>query len=109
MFRIRTLAGIAVFCVASVACVDTPTSLPSPEPEVVEELESIPGILVASNVLRSGNRIIHLVGWQTTLLSGLVGAEVLVDGPIDPSDGALIIREFVVLTVDGLRAVDGLL
>ena len=49
------------------------------------------------------------MGWQTALLEDLVGAEVLIDGYIDTADGALVIREFVVLAVDGLPALDGTL
>jgi hypothetical protein len=99
-----TLAAAVFFT----AC-DTPTAVYTPEADAPEQVESIPGILEAPRWLRSGTSLIPLVGWQTALLEELVGAELLIDGYFDPSDGALIIRDFQVLAVEGLPAFDGTL
>ena len=97
---------LPLLLLAAVACEESsPTVFRPSEPE--QPLESIPGILVAPTMLKSGDLFIELVGVQTMLFTELVGAEVLIDGVFDESDGALLIHEFMVLTVDNLPAVDG--
>ena len=105
----RPLSLVPVLLAATVACSDTITSPPRANEPEEEFRESVPGYLLSPRLLQSGDVVYPLVGWQTLLLNDLVGAEVLINGEIDPSDGALIIREFFVLAVDGIPAYDGML
>jgi hypothetical protein len=92
-------------------CTDTPVS-PGPfgQIDTVEEgWESIPGIVVTPYLLQSGDRQVMLAGAATDFMSGLIGAEVLVEGYIDTADDALIIHRFTVLAVNGIPALDGVL
>ena len=102
---------LASMLVGATGCSDTPVSTSGVRQPYLEEesFESIPGVLVTPRMLQSGDRLIPLAGGQTDLFVNLIGAEVLVEGVIDPSDGALVIRSFLVLTVDGFPVLDGVL
>ena len=106
----RPLHLLPVLFATTFACYDGPVGVtPIAEEPNDEVLESIPGYLITPRLLRSGTWDIPLAGSQTALFTDLVGAEMLINGVIDPADGALIIREFFVLAVDGLPAYDGML
>jgi hypothetical protein len=110
MLRKRFVACLLV--AAAAACSDTP-SMPentiAPLPEA--PLLAYRGTLLAGSLLRSEGRLISLAGWQTHLFGQLVGAEIMVEGHVadqDPENG-LMINDFLLLSVDGMPAVDGML
>lgn len=98
---------LAALLVTAVACSDTPVAAPPPLDE--PELATITGTLVAPSMLRSGDEFIELAGWQVSLLDGLVGADLMVEGVPETTDGDFLMYEFSVLAVDGLPAIDGML
>lgn len=109
MFRTLSHLTLAAAFILTAACESPTTIYPSAAEEPApEQSESIPGILEAANRLRSGQTLYELVG-PTALFKELIGAEVLIDGYIDSADGALVVRDFIVLAVDGLPAFDGTL
>ena len=101
---------IALLAAAVAACSETPTQSSAtlaPRPET-PTLQTYPGVLVAPNLLRSGQMLIPLAGWQTRLFQGLVGAEILVEGHMDADpESGLEINEFQLLAVDGHPVLDG--
>jgi hypothetical protein len=110
MLRQRFFA--VLLAAAAAACSDTP-SMPentvAPTPEA-PTLQTVPGILVAENILRSGDRLIWLGGWQTHLFRKLIGAEVLIEGRMDADpESGIEITDFQLLALDGLPVVDGTL
>jgi hypothetical protein len=109
MLRTLSHLTLAAAFVLTAAC-ESPTTIytSAAEEPALEPNESIPGILEAANWLRSGETLYQLAG-QTALFKELIGAEVLIDGYIDPADGALVVREFLVLAVEGVAAFDGTL
>jgi hypothetical protein len=109
---LRKRFTIAALIAAAAACSDTPSVF---EPTVTPTdpgsgYESYPGILEAANLLRSGDMLIPLAGWQTALFANLVGAEVVVEGMMDPDpESGLVISDFQLLAVDGIPVLDGVL
>ena len=97
------------------ACDDpivAPPSTRGPIAEIDDGFQTVTGMVVSEHELRSyeSGELIPLLGPQTELLRGLVGAEIRIRGSADEFGAQpLWIVEFRVLTVDGLPAFDGTL
>ena len=88
----------------------TPTSRPTVE--IDDGFQTVTGMVVSERELRSYDtgELIPLLGPQTELLRGLIGAEIKIRGAADEMESATLwIVEFRVLWVDGLPAFDGML
>jgi hypothetical protein len=100
---------LPVLLVAAIACIDSPTSFGALGylDDERDALESIPGIVVAPDLLRSGDRMIRMYGYPTFFLRDLIGAEILAEGRFDVDEGDLYLSDIVVLAVDGIPVLDG--
>lgn len=88
---------------------DAAGALPS-VPDFRRAVRSLTGKLESAAAVRSGDRTIGLIGWQTQLFVDLVGAELFVSGrPTTAAGDTIAIEDFEILRVDGLPTLDGLL
>jgi hypothetical protein len=110
---LRRSITIALLAAAAAACSDSPTGPREATPPIFQppEMHAYQGVLVAGSLIRTKEgRLISLVGWQTYLFGKLLGAEILVEGPMqeDP-ESAVAISEFQVLAFEDMPVIDGTL